>query len=410
MAFGTALYSADKVPLPIVYVPGSGFFVMQGSQTGSADSNGNTTSAPIMVLSGPLSTDAFQATVFAAGELRVAEEPAQLLSDGFDAGLDTTNKWKSPTAAGGGVAASNVQAMTQLGTGTPANGYSYLESQMTFPPRNPGWLLVTMGNNIPFPYVANTYFFWGLGTSPATPTAAAPLTDAAGFEVAIGGKMYAVCYAGGTRSFAFDLSASGTGIGQNKQPQDASVHLYYVFYKGDNIFWAIDSKDNIVAQTTSGAPGPNTNILPLKLTAIAGSSAPASSGVLQCNTVYVSDTARNHLQIADGTYPWRKAAIDSSGNIGMRAAQSNVPVAAGVGTAASVVKSSPGYLKGVLVTATGTANLQFFDNASAASGTVIGVVPSSATLGQFFPCDMPALLGITAAKLSGTPAVTVSYS
>lgn len=307
--FPDTIKDLHGVPVAQMWVPNVGWVAMAGLPS-STDGGGNITTSGLLTIGGPPATDPYYATVFAAGEMRVQEEPSQLLSDGFDAGLDTTNKWKSPTAAGGGVAATNVATSTQLGTGTTANGYSYLESQMTFPPRNPGWLLVTMGNNIPFPYVANTYMFWGLGTSPATPTAAAPLTDAAGFEVAVGGKMYAVCYAGGTRNMIQDLSSSGN----NTQPLDASVHLYYMFYKGDNIFWAIGSKDNIVAQTTSGAPGPNTNILPLKLTAIAGTSAPASSALLTCNTVYVSDTARNNFQLSDGTYPWRKALIDPSGN------------------------------------------------------------------------------------------------
>lgn len=88
----------------------------------------------------------------------------------------------------------------------------------------------------------------------------------------------------------------------------------------------------------------------------------------------------------------------------------NAAVAAGAGTANQIIKGNSGYLSGVVVTATGTANLLIYDNASTNAGTVIGVIPSSAALGQFFPFNMPALQGITAAKASGTPAVTVAFS
>ncbi len=134
------------------------------------------------------STNTYPVSIFAPGYIRAALEPTQLFQDGFDTStLDVTNRWKSPTASGGGVAASNALTNTTLGTGTTANGYSYLESVATFAPVNPGWLMFYTGINITYPVVANQYFFWGLGTSPGSPTAAAPLTNAAGFEVTTAG-------------------------------------------------------------------------------------------------------------------------------------------------------------------------------------------------------------------------------
>jgi hypothetical protein len=251
-------------------------------------------------------------TVMAAGEARVALEPSQLFQDGFDTNtLDITNRWKTPTAAGGGVAATNALTNTQLGTGTTANGYSYLESQVTFPPSNPSWLLFYTGVNLPFPILINQYFFWGLGTSPATPTAAAPLTNACGFEVDPTGKMSCVTYQSGTRVLIQDLSAA---TGNGKQPLDANVHKYFIYYKGDNIFFCIDGIDSVVAFTSTGAPGPDVNILPIKFTAIAGSVAPVSSGVLTVNTVNLADTGGNNIQVSDGTFPWRQMVVDALGN------------------------------------------------------------------------------------------------
>jgi hypothetical protein len=248
------------------------------------------------------------------GSTRISPQPGQLLYTGFDAGLDV-NIWNTAVAAGGGVAALNEAADTKLGTGIIANGYSYIRTTPTFPPVNPGWLEIAYGNNIPFPYVANTYLFWGMAFPQAVPTAANPISDGAGWEVFTDGKLYAVIYQGGTRNFFIDCSSTGIGIAANKMPLDASVHYYYIYYRGDQIYWAIDNPNNFVAYTTTGAPGPNFNTLPGTMMAVAGTVGPVSSGVLTCNVVHISDTTNRAQQIADGTYPWRKLTVDASGNL-----------------------------------------------------------------------------------------------
>lgn len=84
-------------------------------------------------------------------------------------------------------------------------------------------------------------------------------------------------------------------------------------------------------------------------------------------------------------------------------------VAAGTGTAPVVVKATPGILTTVVVTAAGSAQLNIYDNPSAASGTILAAIPASATVGQIFAVHMPANLGITAGQVSGSPAVTVAF-
>lgn len=101
--------------------------------------------------------------------------------------------------------------------------------------------------------------------------------------------------------------------------------------------------------------------------------------------------------------------VDNSGNPGLNGSTSILPIAAGAGTSAVVVKPTAGQLGTILVTSTGSANLLFYDNASAASGAIIGAIPSTATVGQTFS-GLPAKTGITAGVVSGTPAVTVSFS
>lgn len=265
------------------------------------------------------------------GEMRVATEPTKVFYNAFDAGL-SASFWTA-TAGGGGVAPTSQAGQSNIGTGTTANGFSYLVSVPTFQPVPPGWLEYANSINLPSPYVANTYFWIGPGNHATTPTAAAPLTDGAGFEVAIGGKMAAVCWSGGTRNQIADLSSTGS----NKQPTDAAVHIYYVYYRGDNIFWAIDSRDNIVASIPNGALGPIVNTLPILIMAVAGAVAPLSSAVIIDNLSYVADTTNSANQIADGTLPWQRAAVDVNGNLSVK--QSSPPISS-TATLTSVASSA----------------------------------------------------------------------
>jgi len=84
-------------------------------------------------------------------------------------------------------------------------------------------------------------------------------------------------------------------------------------------------------------------------------------------------------------------------------------IAAGSTTAAQVIKASAGSLLRVVVTGSASAALSIYDNASAASGTVIGVIKSTAVAGDVYVFNMPAAAGITAGKVNGSPACTVSY-
>jgi hypothetical protein len=84
-------------------------------------------------------------------------------------------------------------------------------------------------------------------------------------------------------------------------------------------------------------------------------------------------------------------------------------VAAGV----VVIKATPGVLCSVLVTTATTASqaITFYDNATAASGTVIGVIPGGTTAGTSFILSMPANLGITVGQNASLVAggITVAY-
>lgn len=103
--------------------------------------------------------------------------------------------------------------------------------------------------------------------------------------------------------------------------------------------------------------------------------------------------------------------VDGSGTEVVPGGSVTATVVAGSGAAAQVIKASAGRLCRVVVTTAGAEgdDLKFYDNKTAASGTVIGVVPGAATLGQSFDFQMPAANGITAGRVNGSPAVTVSY-
>lgn len=101
---------------------------------------------------------------------------------------------------------------------------------------------------------------------------------------------------------------------------------------------------------------------------------------------------------------------DYSDNGNPSSATRTAAVAAAAGT--TVIKASPGRIIRVVVTTAGTAtdNITLYDNASAGSGLVLGVIPGGGTVGAIITLDMPAVNGITAVNVASGPAVTVAYS
>lgn len=263
----------------------------------------------------------FPSTSTAWGQLRVKEESTQLFLDTFDSSLDTTNKWTASNG-GGGVLPAYSTASATLNSGTTANGFSLLKTIPTWAPREPGFLEFTARINIEFPVSLNGYRFWGFANAAATPTLSNPITDGVGFEIYQDGKLYAVSYAANSRTVIADLSiATGNGA----QPQNASAHKYFIWFRGDLTFWAIDQLDNIVAMFTTGAPGPNVNTLPATFLNVAGAGATATTIVL--NGISIGDSGRNSFTMADGTYPFRLQKILAGGDTLVNNAQGVYPSA-----------------------------------------------------------------------------------
>ena len=75
------------------------------------------------------------------------------------------------------------------------------------------------------------------------------------------------------------------------------------------------------------------------------------------------------------------------------------------------VKGAPGrVMKVIVTTVTAAATITIFDNASAASGTPLLVIPVAAPVGTIYDVQLPAALGITVQSTGATGAITISYS
>ena len=260
------------------------------------------------------------ASIFPATFLRTTDEPRQVFYDPFDAAPDTTNVWASTTGSSG-VAAAVSGGVLSLGTGTTANGFSKIVSLPTFKLPIPGWLGNSFAIALPdgAAPTANAARYWGLFTSPTTPTVAAPVTDGYIFELATNGKMSCVVYAAGVRTLIADLSAS-TGTGT--QPLNASYHRYIIYVRTDKTYFYIDglAPANLVATTNFQSPAIQT--LPTSLLTIADTpTPPASNSQIQCAGLAVWDTGKNATQIADGTFPFRKASVSAAGSLNVNTPQ-----------------------------------------------------------------------------------------
>lgn len=288
------------------------FKVKGTSVNGAINVNATITggTAPITVdiadtLNNPIS--AFPATF-----LRVTDEPHQVFYDPFDSTLDVTNRWTS-TQGSSGVAASNALGVMSMGTGVVANGYSKLASQPSFTLPIPAWLGASDAIAIPdlAAPTANSYRFWGCGTTPATPTTTTPITDGIGFELSTAGKMFAVVYAGGTRTAIQDLSTSGN----SSQPTDANSHRYICYIRTDKAYWYIDGITSAQLVATSNFQSPQVQTLPRLFLAVGGPTPPGSNAQITCTGATAWDTGKNAVQIGDGTFPWRKATVSATGGL-----------------------------------------------------------------------------------------------
>lgn len=138
---------------------------------------------------------------------------------------------------------------------------------------------------------------------------------------------------------------------------------------------------------------------------------------------YVSGTVTGTLELFNHPLTMPVVAVDAeqlgTWNVGLNAGSNVIGAfnndgvsctAVASGTVAdTTIKATAGRLARILVTATGTANVLIFDNASGHTGTIIGVIKSSAAVGDVIELRIPAANGITVQGNANNGGFTVSW-
>lgn len=128
------------------------------------------------------------------------------------------------------------------------------------------------------------------------------------------------------------------------------------------------------------------------------------------STAYGSGTANVIIAESNGALPQVVPAIYAldANNV----ARNTVALAAGGGTSDVVmVNSGPGILHRLIVTTAGTAALSIYDSATVSSGKPLLYTSATApALGTVIELDFPFSVGLVAAVVSGSAALTVGYT
>lgn len=264
----------------------------------------STTHQQIDTIAGP---EGDMAGVTAYGFLQATNEASSLFYDPFDgAVIDTTNRWNAAVVSGTGAAVTQANGSLTLAGGALINSYAYVNSRPTFNAQIPGFLQVSFLLKLESGTAAvlntNAHRFWGIGTANAAPTAAAPLINAAGFEVGTDGKMYAVVWSNSVRT-AVDLSSTGTGIAASTMPFDGGNHRYLIHYRTDRVFFFVDG-----VQVATAVVSPEVQTLPVRHSWVNGS-AIVGTMTYSIQGSVVADTARNAAAVSDANFGWRKARV-----------------------------------------------------------------------------------------------------
>lgn len=254
-------------------------------------------------ISGPNDTNNVAVTVTPYNALRVTPSSTQILFEPFSTDINA-EIWNVSSGNGGSdpISGGFDSGNVIYNPGTVVNGFSLLQTKDSFQQTAPGFLLNIWVVALDPTATVDNYRFWGLGTTLTEPNLTTPLIDGYGFEIGIDGKLYAVCYQGiagttTTRVLINDLT--------NVQPLDGMPHSYYTYSVATEIYWCIDSKENVVASYKDVLSAPHYFKLPLTALSISDG---ATQTLVTAGLVLGEDS---HLgsQLVDGTYAWRKATI-----------------------------------------------------------------------------------------------------
>lgn len=235
----------------------------------------------------------YLATVNPFNRLQVTPEPSDLLSDKFDAALDTTTRWNAQLVGAGANATAG--GTLNLTAGSATGNAAIVSSQPVFTQK--ANVQVSFATVLKFeaaPIVAGDHRFWGLATAGAN-TTANPVTDGIGWEIDTSGALNACVYQGGVKIFSQALTI----------PTDGLNHRYSFIWRTDRIAFYLDGGDPPPAIANGKIP--NVQVLPVRMHAINGVA--ATQPMLTVTSVGVADTGRNSAAISDGLYGFLKATV-----------------------------------------------------------------------------------------------------
>lgn len=287
--------------------------------------------------------------------LQVSPEPSEVFMDKFEGSLDTAIKWSTITV--GTATAPVAGGSLNISGGTTTGNVSAISSQPVFTQRanvqlSYAVVLKFEANNAK---VTGAHRFWGVGTA-ASNTVSAPLTDAIGYEIDTSGGVNAVVYASGVKIFTFNTGSVN----------DGANHRYSFVWRTDRVAFYVDSTDGPI--TVADNKVPSVQMLPVRFHAIVGAGTSATP-TLQVTSVGLSDTGKNSSAIADGTNPFRRAAVNEFGELATNHGNQSFSRVTGNGT--TLVKSGTGVLYGVIINNAATNGVMTLYDSLTGTGTVI---------------------------------------
>lgn len=317
--------------------------IAEGATTAPAytDTTGAAAGTVIGLLKGWFTKFSATFTPSGYGSLFTSPDATTSFSDPFDGGVvDVTNTWTIQVATG---TVTQANGKLAIGSSTTTLAYASLFSKNSFPPSSIAPQLAGFTIQLEFPILANLKRFWGMGTVPATPTIAIPITDGFGFELTETGVFRAVVYASGALVASAALTA----------PADGNQHGYGILYRADSLFFYIDSLKTPAAVIPYVAP--NQTVIPLSLVSVNAATPPAAGQAFNVSVAALGDYGKNTNQISDGLFPWRKATVKAASTAALT---TDLPLVV-------ALHPSSGLLPGVSANALGKA-----EDAVSASGDV----------------------------------------
>ena len=131
-------------------------------------------------------------------------------------------------------------------------------------------------------------------------------------------------------------------------------------------------------------------------------------GLLECYTQISPEVLTTIFAIQSGT--WTVQPGNTVNTSPWLVARNNNNFVQAAGGGLTIGKASPGWLDSGMITAAGTVGLTVYDNAAAAAGTPLLVIPANPTVGTRFPVEGWAKNGIASGGVANCPGVTFFYA